>query len=251
MPEKISGEKFYHIYACEKCIFHSLREEEFNTTWTALNRLADLLTENAMLSYEEVFEEESTQIEHYWSNDEIFGENFFTFHGYYEEMVRKFPSGSTFVEVGCWKGRSSSCLAVEIANSGKNIRLFCVDPWEGSIEHKGMKDLERLYDVFIENMKPVEKYYFPLKLPSVDAAKRFKDKSIEFVFLDGSHEYEDVREDILAWLPKIKPGGTLAGHDYHVSGEYWPGVKQAVEEIFPNNFIYHMDYWIYNVPDVE
>jgi hypothetical protein len=52
--QKNSGEKIYHIYACGKCIYHSLREEEFDHTWTALNRLAELLTENAELSYEEV-----------------------------------------------------------------------------------------------------------------------------------------------------------------------------------------------------
>lgn len=53
MGQKISGEKFYHIYARGKCIYHSIKEEEFKTTWIALNRLADLLTEDSDLSYEE------------------------------------------------------------------------------------------------------------------------------------------------------------------------------------------------------
>ena len=47
-------EKIYHIYAQDKCIYHSLKEEEFNTTWIALNRLADLLSVSTELSYEEL-----------------------------------------------------------------------------------------------------------------------------------------------------------------------------------------------------
>ena len=48
------NEKIYHIYARGQCIYHSLREEEFKTTWTALNRLADLLSDSSELSYEEL-----------------------------------------------------------------------------------------------------------------------------------------------------------------------------------------------------
>lgn len=54
MHEKNSAEKIYHIYARGKCIYHSLKEEEFNPTWIALNRLADLLTDDAKLTYEEL-----------------------------------------------------------------------------------------------------------------------------------------------------------------------------------------------------
>jgi hypothetical protein len=46
--------KLYHIYARGQCIYHSLKEDEFETTWIALNRLSDLLSTNKELSYEEV-----------------------------------------------------------------------------------------------------------------------------------------------------------------------------------------------------
>ena len=49
MPDKI-----YHIYAQGHCIYHSLKEEEFNATWIALNRLAELLSDSSELSYEEL-----------------------------------------------------------------------------------------------------------------------------------------------------------------------------------------------------
>ena len=79
-------------------------------------------------------------------------------------------------------------------------------------------------------MKPVENYYKPIRSPSVEAASRFEDNTLDFVFIDASHEYEDVKNDINAWLPKVKNGGILAGHDYYLGDDYFPGVKKAVDE---------------------
>jgi hypothetical protein len=55
-------EKIYHIYAKGHCIYHSLKEEEFKTTWTALNRLAELLSDKSDLSYEELFINKETAL---------------------------------------------------------------------------------------------------------------------------------------------------------------------------------------------
>lgn len=191
--------------------------------------------------------------EHYYHNDEIFGENWFSYPNLYKKIVKKFSSGSKFVEVGCWKGRSAAYMAVEIANSGKDIEFYCVDTWEGSIEHKDDPTIHTLYETFLRNMKPVENYYFPLRITSKEASSKFKDASLDFVFLDGSHEYADVKLDIQKWLPKVKPGGILAGHDYYVDCYDWfPGVKQAVNEELSefetseNCFIYEVPYKIEN-----
>ena len=178
--------------------------------------------------------------------DEGFGEDWFTFPELYSRMVRKFPSDSTFVEVGSWKGKSAAYMAVEIENSNKDIRFYCVDTWEGSVEHDHI-DLSNLHQTFLDNMRPVEHRYIPLKMTSLEASRKFKDNSLDFVFLDASHEYEDVKKDILAWLPKVKPGGVLAGHDYYEGGEYHPGVKLAADELLgdfeasENCFVYHKD----------
>jgi predicted O-methyltransferase YrrM/tRNA G46 methylase TrmB len=179
--------------------------------------------------------------------EEQFGENWFSYPNLYKNMVQQFPSGSKFVEVGAWKGKSSAFMAVEIANSKKDIEFTCIDTWEGSVEHQGQKDLHQLYDVFIENMNPVEDYYKPIRLPSLEAVHQFKDRSLDFVFIDASHEYEDVKQDICAWLPKVKYGGVLAGHDYYIGGEnYFPGVKRAVDECL-TGFETSENCWIYKV----
>lgn len=57
------------------------------------------------------------------------------------------------------------------------------------------------------------------------ACERFDDGSLDLVYLDGSHTYEDVARDIRCWKPKVRPGGSLAGDDYE-----WKGVSRAVKE---------------------
>ena len=77
-------------------------------------------------------------------------------------------------------------------------------------------------------------------MDSVEASKRFEDKSIDFIFIDGNHQYEFVKKDIIAWLPKLKEGGVLAGHDHD-----WQRVKDAVKEIL-GEVKTISNYWIYD-----
>jgi len=171
-------------------------------------------------------------MEHIYQN-ENFGQSWFTYPNLYKFAVSLFASGSRFVELGAWKGKSSAFMAVEIANSGKKIEFYCVDHWLGSIEHYDRNshtyepEIHRLYDIFIENMEPVKDHYIPLRMSSLEASRKFEDKSLDFVFIDASHEYEDVCMDIDTWKPKVKPGGFLCGHDY---SDAFPGVKRAVNE---------------------
>jgi len=67
--------------------------------------------------------------------------------------------------------------------------------------------------------------------PSIEAAKEIADKSMDLVFIDASHKYRHVKEDIIAWLPKVKDGGMLCGHDYCPAET---GVYRAVNELLPN-----------------
>ena len=53
----------------------------------------------------------------------------------------------------------------------------------------------------------------PMVMTSRVASSIFKNESVDLVFIDGNHVYEHIREDILLWLPKIKDGGMIFGHD--------------------------------------
>lgn len=157
----------------------------------------------------------------------------FNFQSIYDAAVNNAPTTAHFVELGSWRGRSTSYLAVNIINSGKNIRLDAVDTWRGSwAEAIHQQDPavinDTLYDEFLKNIEPVKAVVNPVRMHTLEAAKQYSDNSLDFIFVDASHEYEDVKQDILAWLPKLKPGCLMAGDDYTC-----PGVEQAVNELFP------------------
>ena len=48
----------------------------------------------------------------------------------------------------------------------------------------------------------------------MDAVKKFKDESLDFVYIDGAHDYKNVYKDLKAWSKKVKKGGIVAGDDY-------------------------------------
>lgn len=169
------------------------------------------------------------------------GEDWFTYPNLYKSMVEKFDNAH-FVEVGSWKGRSASFMAVEIFNSGKNIKFDCVDLWEYSESQKDLSEVQYkdIFKQFMEYTFPVKDIINPIKGNSVAVAKTYKNKSLDFVFIDAAHDYDNVKADINAWLPKVKKGGVIAGHDYDSSN----GVRQAVQEII-SNFTTQEGCWVH------
>ena len=155
-----------------------------------------------------------------------FEEQWFTYPGVYRLMVSKCRPNGTLVELGAWKGRSSAFLVVEAKNKSQDIQIHIVDTWLGSGEHAaGMTD--GLYEKFIANMSPLNGHYQAHRMTTDKAASLFEDSSLDGVFIDADHTYEAVKKDIQNWLPKVRKGGILAGHDYIHT---WPGVVQAVNE---------------------
>jgi hypothetical protein len=170
-----------------------------------------------------------------------FGEDWFTYPRLYTEMVNRFPSGSHFVEIGSWKGKSSSYMAVEIANSGKSIQFDCIDPWpDCKSEGEYFEKFENLYETFLSNIEPVKDYLNPIRATSMEVVNQYEDESLDFVFIDGNHEYEYVVNDIKHWFPKIKYGGVLSGHDYG-----YPPVSKAVSDNNLGNIISREGCWFY------
>jgi predicted O-methyltransferase YrrM len=174
----------------------------------------------------------------------------FGFANTYQNAVNTAIDGAHFVEVGSWKGRSAAFMAVTIANSGKKIKFDCIDTWEGSPEHQVgafFQDQDvldgRLYQKFLTNMKPVSEHYTAIRLPSLDAVELYEDNSLDLVFIDARHDYDSVKADISAWLPKVKLGGILAGDDYLY--EYFPGVCRAVNEMLTAVQIEDNSTWVY------
>ncbi|HSE33385.1 MAG TPA: class I SAM-dependent methyltransferase [Pyrinomonadaceae bacterium] len=160
-----------------------------------------------------------------------------------EEAVTRFPDGSRFVEVGTYLGRSLCSLGEVVERSGKHMTVIGVDTcrgsgpegWRGNDYHADAVQLgggtfagalhKNLLDCGFGDKVQL------IISGSVAAAQLFSDASLDWVHLDARHDYESVKADIEAWLPKIKTGGWLSGDDYNE--EKWPEVVKAVRDLLP------------------
>jgi len=129
----------------------------------------------------------------------------------------------SIVEIGSWKGRSTHALC-----SGCKGTVYAVDTWKGSraeLTSAHKEATER--DIFVDFKANLAgfKNLNPIRKASSEAHGLFEPKSIDMVFIDGSHLYEDVLADITLWLPKTRR--LICGHD-----AWQDGVPKAVEETF-------------------
>ncbi len=115
-------------------------------------------------------------------------------------------SKGTIVEIGSWKGKSTICLGL----GAKNTTIYAIDPHTGSNEDKKTKTFKD----FIKNIKlyVVEDKVIPIVKKSEYVVKNWT-KKIDFLWIDGSHEYSDVKKDILLWEKHLTVGGLIALHD--------------------------------------
>ena len=155
----------------------------------------------------------------------------FNYQNFYTDIAnRKYK---TLGEVGVWKGHSISFLASKIKELNYDAKIYAVDLFEDAIDEKWNKNLKeeisvitKIYNKVLENNE-VRHMITDIKGTSWEMANNFEDESVDFVFIDAGHEYDSVVKDITSWLPKIKKGGIISGHDY-----FNPcGVKQAVDEL--------------------
>lgn len=171
--------------------------------------------------------------------------SWFDFEKVYDMAVDHFPDGSHFVEVGSWQGASAGYLGLKIKEQKKQIQLYCVDLWTGDPnnenEQRIVKSLPSMKEIFKDNMyhiglETIEDIYtkdfiscpiIMMEGNSNDLLPTFKERSIDFIFIDGGHGHEQVIKDINNAKIIVKSGGWIGGHDY-------PDVAKVVHEEFDN-----------------
>lgn len=141
-------------------------------------------------------------------------------------LSKKAKKCKSVLEVGSYHGRSTTALL----NAEK---VWCVDLWGSS---KGKYTInEKDYQTFMRNMKPWLDRIEVLRGDShemLDALLRTSEGFFDLAFIDGCHEYKQVRGDISRCLKLVRKGGMLCGHDFNKRA--WPGVVRAVEELAPD-----------------
>lgn len=129
-----------------------------------------------------------------------------------KQGVELTKEGGIIIEVGTCCGYCTAFLLVEIQNSGKNIHLVTCDLFPYPEDEDNVRKFTDGYNVRVFKGKSLDLPY----------------NTADFVFLDGNHDYENVKQELIKFFDILKPGGMIAGHDY--GHDSYPGVKQAVDE---------------------
>lgn len=129
------------------------------------------------------------------------------------------------VEVGTYKGKFAEVLMEKIPN----LDLTVVDAWTVYPGYKdyGENDLET--EAYKQTCDRAERCGFKIiKGWSNEVVDQFEDESLDFVFIDGNHDFEHVVEDVSKWSKKVKKGGIVAGHDFFKNHRKNFGVIEAI-----------------------
>jgi predicted O-methyltransferase YrrM len=132
------------------------------------------------------------------------------------------------VEIGSWKGRSTTWLAAGARLAGQ--RVYAIDPHRGSREDPGAHTLKEFLDSLARN--GLADVVEPMVMTSEEAARSIT-RPIELLFIDGDHSYEGVRRDAELWLPRLMDGGTVMFHD--VATAAYSGPRRIVRRMVCRN----------------
>jgi predicted O-methyltransferase YrrM len=127
-------------------------------------------------------------------------------------------SGKGFiVEIGSWKGKSTIWLACGSKAMGRE-KVVAIDPHAGTAEHRLFHGGTSTYDEFLQNLAltGVGDWVTPIIGYSQEVAQGWVG-SPRLVFIDGSHEYENVKQDFRLWFELLGNGGIIALHDCYFS----------------------------------
>ena len=132
--------------------------------------------------------------------------------------------------VGCEIGTQWGHNAEYIMNLLSVRKLYLVDPYEPYEDGRKRIKSHQVKSFRLEAHRRMLKWkdnVVWLYKRSDIAYKYVSDGELDFVYFDGLHFYEAVKKDLNLWIPKVKVGGLIAGHDYNLVG-----VRDAVNEEF-------------------
>lgn len=139
-------------------------------------------------------------------------------------------------------------IGVDYGSNAKNIlnflpikKLYLIDPYDDELD--GMAGEQRYKKAKKLLVKYTNKIEF-IKKKSIDALNDVPD-ALDFIYIDGNHEYESVKKDIELYFPRVKKGGILGGHDFW--GNEVGVCKAVVEFVNANNLRLYgglNDWWV-------
>jgi hypothetical protein len=162
-------------------------------------------------------------------------------------LLDAMPKRSVCAEIGVHLGEFSQRILDIVIPT----RLHLIDPWKyeigerysrakyGGGRGKGQEEMNRRYEHVVQMFRAsVESGQVVIhREASEQASSRFPDGYFDWIYVDGNHLYEFVKEDLRLFAPKVKDGGFITGDDYESSGWWEGGVKKAVDEAIADGFV--------------
>jgi hypothetical protein len=117
--------------------------------------------------------------------------------------------------IGAEIGTENGFYASKLFESNPKLKLFCVDSYQSNPyyhNYVSQKEVDKFYEHAKRKLASFDCEF--IRMPSMEAVRKFEPNSLDFVFIDADHRFEFVVNDIIYWSRIVKPGGVVYGHDY-------------------------------------
>ena len=144
-------------------------------------------------------------------------------------------------EIGVEQGKYSNHLLRHVPN----LQLWCVDPWQTYDRYKDHVEQAKLDSFYAEAQERLRGLNAVVhRSTSMDAVTDVPENLLDFVYIDGNHDFEFVVNDIIEWTKRVRPGGIVAGHDFKREGrEKRPIPFHVIEAVTAYTSAYHIRPW--------
>lgn len=214
-------------------VYMNKYKDEYGVRYLSNNMLDNIaLIKDELQLNGNILEEILSKRRLYWYDDVLCGNLMVNRLFGLKDLCDKYLSKeSVMCEIGSFAGVSSELFA----NYVKEIH--CIDKWElySEIGDSYMIESESEFDKLLDKYSNIKK----VKLDSTEASKLYPDDYFDLIYIDAAHDYKSIYNDIKNWLPKIKNGGIISGHDYNLDD-----VKKAVNEWFINIETFSDSSWL-------
>lgn len=140
------------------------------------------------------------------------------------------------VEIGVQTGR----FAKTLFDHNPELQLYGIDPWEsytGYRQHVSQQKQDAMFEEAQARLSA--RSWIPIRAFSADAVSQFEDESLDFVYIDGNHNFFHTAQDLELWTPKVRSGGIISGHDY--SHRTKSETRSAIREVIHVQYV--VDGW--------
>ena len=153
-----------------------------------------------------------------------------------ESVLKLIKEGDICAEVGVWKGDFAQCILNQ-----KPSQLHLIDPWihQDYIDRYYSIDQEKINTIYNDVVVRFRQQTNVVIHKAFSTAVDFEEDFFDFVYIDGNHNYENVKKDLEHYYPLVKKGGYICGDDYWLwhtipkdgfGSDSGGGPKKAVDE---------------------